>query len=344
MQEPHAAALQDKCLSMEVTTLCNSACSHCFVRARGARGESIPPELAQQLLQEGYDLGYRDLHITGGEPLLWKGLFELLDYASDLGYQKVFLNTNGRLLSGDLCRRLASHKGLAVSISVQGPKRLHDSVRGNGSYDGALHGAKTALSAGLAVHVFTVVGRRLLPDLHLFGNELFDALPDIRRLTFIQIIRVPSDVFDLSTELLSPEDFITFVRKVSLLSLYGMKVDVLNNPLATITARVLKMPWLPFSQPLYRSGSVMVTADLRVTLAHSSTHSFGRYEPGALREIVHSAEYCSAVSGDKATCLDCLHTELCRNGGMTNPSEWYRDMSPQLPYCVRVLSKALAHG
>lgn len=344
MYQPRAAALQDNCLSVEVTTRCDSACSHCFVRARGAGGESIPLDLTRQLLHEGYDLGYRDLHITGGEPLLWRGLSQLLDYASDLGYEKVFLNTNGRLLTGDLCRRLACHKRLAVSVSLQGPQRLHDSIRGAGSYELALRGAKNALSAGLAVHIFTVVGRRLLPNLHLFGNSLFDALPDIERLTFIQIIRVPSDVFDLSAELLRPEDFITFVRKVSLLSLYGLKVDVLNNPLATLTARVLKMPWLPLSQPMFRPGSLMVTADLRVTLAHSSLHSFGTYEPGVLREIIHSAGYRSAVSGDRANCVDCMHSQLCRNGGMTRPSEWYRDMSPQLPYCVRVLSKALAHG
>ena len=129
-------------------------------------------------------------------------------------------------------------------MSLQGPQRLHDSIRGKGSYDLALRGVDNALTEGLPVYIFTVVGRSLLAHLHLFGAELCGALPDIERLTFIQLIRVPGDVFDLSEELLGPDEFITFVQKVALLSVYGLRVDVLNNPLAAVASRVLRMPWV----------------------------------------------------------------------------------------------------
>jgi MoaA/NifB/PqqE/SkfB family radical SAM enzyme len=271
-------------------------------------------------------------------------LLSIFDYAFALGYQTVFLNTNGTLLTGRVSRKLAAYSNLAISVSLQGPRRLHDGVRGKGSYDRALKGIDNAMSAGLPVHIFTTVGKSLIPDLPRFAEGLFKAFPDIRQLTFIQLIRVPADVFDLSKEVLSPDDFLRLVRMISLLDLYGLKVHLLNNPLAAVASRVLGMPRLPRSSPLYQPGSVMITAEKRITLAHSTMDDFGIYEPGMLSKIMNSADYCRAVSSDRSLCGNCVYTCLCDIEGMVRPSEWYRDMSPQVPYCRRVLEKASSYG
>ncbi len=344
MEDRESLRPQNHCLSVEVTTRCNSSCSHCFVRARGPRRSSLAPDLVQTLVQEGYEAGYRRLHVTGGEPLLWAGLLGVFDYAFALGYQNAFLNTNGTLLTGKVSRKLAAYSGLAISVSLQGPRRLHDHVRGKGSYDRALKGIDNAMSAGLPVHIFTTVGRSLIPNLPRFAEGLFIAFPDIKQLTFIQLIRVPADVFDLSKEVLSPDDFLRLVQMVSLLNLYGLKVDLLNNPLAAVASRVLGMPWVPPSPPLYGPGSVMIKAENRITLAHSTTDDFGIYEPGILKKIMTSADYCAAVSEDRLICRNCLYSCLCSIEGMVRPSEWYRDMFPQAPYCKRVLAKASSYG
>ena len=344
MAVPKSLLPQNDCLSVEVTTRCNSSCRHCFVRARGPRRSSLAPDLVQTLVQEGYALGYRHLHLTGGEPLLWGGLLRILDDAFELGYQTAFLNTNGTLLTGKVSRELAGYRSLRVSVSLQGPKRLHDSMRGKGSYDRALKGIDNALRAGLHVYVFTTVGRSLIPDLPRFAERLFADFPRIKQLTLIQLIRVPADVFDLSAEVLSPEDFLGLVRMVSLLNLHGLNVDILNNPLAVVASRVLKMPRLQASSPLYLPGSLMITAELAITLAHSTTDHFGIYEPGILARIISSDDYCRAVSQDRLGCGDCVHLHLCRMEGMLRPSEWCRDMFPQVPYCRRVLAKAPSSG
>jgi MoaA/NifB/PqqE/SkfB family radical SAM enzyme len=296
------------------------------------------------MVREGYEAGYRRLHLTGGEPLLWEGLMDILDYAFALGYEATFLNTNGTLLTPEVSKRLAGCNGLGLSVSLQGPKRRHDRMRGKGSYDRALRGIDNALNAGLPVHIFTTVGRSMIPDLPRFAERVFGTYPDIERLTFIQLIRVPEDVVDLSKEVLSPDDFLRLVRMISLLNLYGLKVDLLNNPLAVVASKVLKMPWVRLSTPLYRPGSLMITADLRITLAHSSTHYFGIYKPGILPKIISSDDYHCAVSQDRIICRNCVHSRLCRREGMLRPSEWYRDMFPQVPYCKRVLAKASSYG
>ena len=333
---------KNECLGVEVTTRCNSSCSHCFVRARRSCKSNLAPIVALNLVREGYEAGYRHLHITGGEPLLWEGLLGLLDHAFALGYETAFLNTNGTLLTREVSRRLAAYRSLAVSVSLQGPRRLHDRVRGKGSYDLALRGIRRAMNAGLPVHIFTTVGRSLLPDLPPFADDLSVTLPDVKQLTLIQIIRVKDDAFDLSKEVLTPDDFLTLVRMVSLLNLYGLNLDVLNNPLATVASRALGMPWVPPSPPLVRMGSILVTAELRMTLAHSAMEDFGTYEPGMLPRITSSGEYLRAVSADGMVCGRCVYSPFCRRGEMLRPSEWYRDMFPQVPYCKRVLSTALS--
>ncbi len=335
---------QSNCLSVEVTTCCNSSCSHCFVRARGLRRASLDTDLVKTLVREGYEAGYRRLHVTGGEPLLWSGLLNILDYAFTLGYGTAFLNTNGTLLTGRVSRKLADYNGLAVSVSLQGPRRFHDSIRGEGSFDRAVKGIDNAMSAGVSVYVFTSVGRSLIPILPRFADDLFAVFPDIRQITLIQLIRVPDDAFDPSEEVLGPDDFLKFVRMVSFLNLYGMKVDILNNPLAAVAAGLLNLPKLPRSLPLYHPGSLMVAADLRVTLAHSTSDHFGVYEPGILPTIIRSDDYCRAVSRDESLCSDCVYSALCTKEGMVRPSEWYKDMFPEIPYRRRVLAKASSYG
>ena len=46
-------------------------------------------------------------------------------------------------------------------------------IRGKGSYDRALKGIDNALNAGLPVHIFTTVGRSLIPDLPRFAEQAF---------------------------------------------------------------------------------------------------------------------------------------------------------------------------
>jgi len=200
------------------------------------------------------------------------------------------------------------------------------------------------MSAGLPICIFTAVGKSLIPDLPRFSERLFIAFPGIEQLTFIQLIRVPEDVFDLSKEVLTPDDFLRLVRIISFLNLYGLKVNLLNNPLAAIVSKVLKMPWVPPSSPLYQPGSVLITADRRITLAHSKENHFGLYKPGILNSVLSSSAYHGAVAQDRMICRNCVYSRLCSRQGMLRPSEWYRDMFPQIPYCQRVLAKASSYG
>lgn len=338
----HVQALIEKdVLSVEVSTRCNSSCNHCFARAGRDSLKEMNPETAQAIAAEGRALGYRNFHITGGEPLMWDPLFDLIEHAIGLGYESVFINTNGTLLTADVARRLAGYGGnVTLSISVQGPEELHDRVRGK-SFSAAISGLEQALAAGIGVCVFTSVGQSLVPRLPRFAEFLFTDYPGIKELTLIQLIRVHGDALDLSDELLSPGDFISMVRMAALLNLWGYRITILQNPLAFAASRAMGMPWIAPALPLHRSGGIIVMADGDITLAHSTRDSFGTYGQGTLGRVLMSEKYQAAVGPDDAGCGSCRFMAHCREHGMMRPSEWFRSMDTPGSFCREVMSLAL---
>ncbi len=334
-------SIEKDVLSIEVSTRCNSACGHCFARAGRDEAHDMARATALAIAGEGKDLGYRNFHITGGEPLMWQHLYDLIESIIALGYESVFINTNGTLLNAEAARRLAGFGGrVTLSISLQGPEELHDRVRG-GSFRAALTGLEQALAAGIGVCVFTSAGKSLLPELPRFAEFLFDTYPAIKELALIQLIRVPGDAFDLSGELLTPEDFLSLVRMTALLNLYSYRVTVLQNPLATAASRAMAMPWVAPALPLHRGGGVIAMADGSMTLAHSTRESFGNYAPGMLGKVLASEEYQGAVGPDDAACGGCPFLAICREHGMMRPSEWFRSMGRPGQFCRDVMSLAV---
>ena len=328
---------RDDCLSIEVTTRCNGQCRHCFAHAGRTEYASLSPAVVKRIIAEGYKSSYRRLHITGGEPLLWDGLYEALDFAFDLGYQQITMNTNGRLLTGKIAGRLAAYADLSISMSLEGPQALHERIRGHGTYRLAIRGIDEALNAGIDLVIFSVAGKSLLEVLPRFVYGVYKRFPGIQHLTLIQLIVATHNGFDLENELLEPQDFIELVQTVCILNLCGLDTRIKNSPLARLVCRQIDIPWVLPTYPLYRNGSLIVRADGNILLSHSSNYSLGKYVPGMIQRVLSSREYRRAVAPDQSKCPACQYRGLCRQNGMYRPSEANMDLHPDIPYCKRVL-------
>jgi MoaA/NifB/PqqE/SkfB family radical SAM enzyme len=264
-------------------------------------------------------------------------LFETLDYGFGLGYETIFMNTNGTLMTEEISRKLAGYSGFSISVSLDGPERLHERIRGKGSYIRTMRGIERALKGGNNVTIFTTVTKSLVPELPLFTDDLYKKFPTIDSLILIQLIRTGNGAFPLSGELLEPEDFIQLVRIVALLNVGGFRTIVKKNPLANVISKKLGMPWIPPVPPLYREGRMTIMSNRHIGVVHSNRNSFGRYRPGMIGKVLASDGYRRTVAPDQATCPSCRYVCLCRKSGIIRPSEGHRDLDIATPYCRRVL-------
>ncbi|NOR14993.1 MAG: radical SAM protein [Candidatus Aminicenantes bacterium] len=329
-------------LSIEVTTRCNGSCLHCFARSGISRHSSLPVDLVKEIMVEGYDAGYRHLHITGGEPLLWKGLFESLDYGFGVGFETIFMNTNGTLITEEISKRLGEYDSFSMSVSLDGPEDLHDRIRGKGSYKRTMRGIEKVINEGIDLTIFTTVTKSLLPELPHFVNDLYNEFPAVDRLILIQLISITKGPFALAEELLDPEDFIRLVRMVALLNVIGLRTVVKKNPVANIVSKLLQMPCIPRVPSLYREGCMFILANRNIGVVHSKRKSFSRYRAGMIRKVLASEGYRRTVAPDQATCPSCKYAQLCKENGMIRPSQGYGDLYADTPYCRQVLDRVVS--
>ena len=114
-------------LQVHPTRLCNIACAHCYSGSGPTVRGELPLELLSDCLEAAAGLGYRQLAVSGGEPLLYGPLPELLARARELGMLTT-VTTNGMLLTP---RRWEPLAGLVdvLAISIDGTPEEHDLIR-----------------------------------------------------------------------------------------------------------------------------------------------------------------------------------------------------------------------
>lgn len=121
-----------KNLFLEVTSRCNARCEHCGSSCGNkVVTDEIEAEYLKKALKEiadKYKASDILLNVTGGEPLLRKDLFELMEYATNLGFGWG-ITTNGMLIDKKMAEKLEKYKLDTISISIDGLKETHESFR-----------------------------------------------------------------------------------------------------------------------------------------------------------------------------------------------------------------------
>jgi radical SAM protein with 4Fe4S-binding SPASM domain len=109
--------------------------------------------------EKDYDISLSpSINFTGGEPFLYKGLWEVISHARQSGY-KVAILTNGCLISEEDAGK-ASAIGISdIQVSLEGPPEIHDGIRGAGSFAAAVKGARLLIDAGNCVSANMTLSR-----------------------------------------------------------------------------------------------------------------------------------------------------------------------------------------
>jgi mycofactocin biosynthetic radical S-adenosylmethionine protein MftC len=148
------------CLTWELTYACNLSCIHCL-SSSGQRDErELTTAEAKRVLDELRDLQVFYINIGGGEPMIRRDFFELVEYSVGNGIGVKF-STNGAFIDADKARRLASMDYLDIQISLDGvDAATNDAVRGAGSYDTARRAMENLAAASFGPFKISVVVTR----------------------------------------------------------------------------------------------------------------------------------------------------------------------------------------
>ena len=148
-------------LRLSVTDLCNLRCTYC-IPAEGvpklAHGEVLTLEEHAEVARAAIALGVTKVRITGGEPLVKRGLLSLVrTLAAIPGLETLALTTNGTRLA-ELARPLteAGIRRVNVSLDSTSPETFARITRG-GDVAAVVAGIDAALAAGLPVKINAVL-------------------------------------------------------------------------------------------------------------------------------------------------------------------------------------------
>jgi cyclic pyranopterin phosphate synthase len=143
-----------KDLRISVTDRCNFRCVYCMPLDRYEwlnRSEILSFEEITRLAGIFVSLGTERIRLTGGEPLLRRGLEKLVDRLSRLeGLKDISLTTNGSLLVEKAAvLREAGLKRINVSVDTLDPEKFRHITRGH-DLDKIIRGIFAARDSGIA--------------------------------------------------------------------------------------------------------------------------------------------------------------------------------------------------
>jgi len=146
---------------LSLTDRCDMACVYCMPLGgeaeHGERRELLSDTEIARLVSVLARAGVRRVRLTGGEPLVRRGVPELVAKIREAGAGEVVLTTNASLLARHA--EALAHAGLAgvnVSIDSLDPERFAAITRG-GDLSGVIAGIDRARDVGLRVKTNTVV-------------------------------------------------------------------------------------------------------------------------------------------------------------------------------------------
>lgn len=161
-------------LFLELTGRCNERCEHCYASSSPEVGEALESQEISVLLSEAKELGFTQVQLTGGDPLLSPHLLEAARRVRQLGME-LEVYTNGLAFRADLGAELADLGAkMALSFYSHDPA-THDAItRTPGSQERTLRAILLARELGIQVRVSIIATARNGDDVEMTRRYLVD--------------------------------------------------------------------------------------------------------------------------------------------------------------------------
>jgi radical SAM protein with 4Fe4S-binding SPASM domain len=132
-------------INLEPTVVCNMHCKMCWWWGEKGIGYDLVKNkdtmITNQLTKdEIFKLvdsvsGMKpSFYLSGGEQFTRKDTIETIEYIANKG-MPIIMTDNGTMIDDSTLKRLSKTRRLTINFSLDGPKDVHDAIRGEGSYE-----------------------------------------------------------------------------------------------------------------------------------------------------------------------------------------------------------------
>jgi radical SAM protein with 4Fe4S-binding SPASM domain len=163
-------------LHLDITNECNLNCIHCFQAAGKPRANELSVDEWLKVIEDFSTLHRSKVTFSGGEPLLYPGIFELLSLARQKGLE-VGLFSNGTQIENQAIVKKLEKCVDKIQLSLDGATReTNDKIRGKGTFEKVFKAfdllRETQISLVLAVSVMPQNVDELKTSVEKLANRL----------------------------------------------------------------------------------------------------------------------------------------------------------------------------
>jgi len=157
------------------TRRCNLNCIHCYASAYNSKSaDEMDTKAGEAFIRDLADFGAPVILFSGGEPLMRKDLFQMVQLAREYGII-TGLSTNGTLITDKIAWDLNRLGFGEVGISLDGIGEHNDHFRGKkGAFDAALAGIRRCIALGIRVSLRLTITRHNYRDIPAIFNLVED--------------------------------------------------------------------------------------------------------------------------------------------------------------------------
>ena len=309
-------------IQLHLTERCNLKCTHCYQSGKSsdemtlAEIRSVIREVADMLGEwsAAYDVTFSSsFNITGGEPFLRQDIFPVLEELADKRID-AYLLSNGILITKNKAEVLSRLGVKGVQVSIEGPEKIHDAIRGKGSLKRSLSGIQCLLDAGIEVTMNTT-----LSDIN--ATYFFDVIAlassiGVQKLGFSRLVPSGSGR-NLLNRMLTKEVLEDLYGRIFSLNTGNLKI-VTGDPVAS----QFRSPAGKDDAGSFPSGGcaagvsgLTILPDGTVTPCRRLPVSLGNVRTDSLREIWSTSEVLNSLrdrSRYEGKCGSCSKWSACR--------------------------------
>lgn len=144
-------------LHIDITNKCNLTCIHCIRNAGKIAENELETSEWLKIIDIFTSLFKTHVTVSGGEPLLYPGFFDIIKRAKEKGLV-VTVFTNGTLIDDEIVKKLDGYVD-KIQISLDGAtEEVNDNIRGKGSFKKVLEAVRLLYDTNIVLDMaFTIM-------------------------------------------------------------------------------------------------------------------------------------------------------------------------------------------